>query len=627
MHGTLLSFTLLILSASPPPDSTRSPDAPRPVAMSPLKQAIDGIWKDAAVASEVDYQKVLRQATTNPPAPLEMRRMVVDWPAPRDLLHWAHMSVGFEEERITLSWSGEIVSGEEADAANRRFAAALVKQGYHALDQAESEAFQKANEPQRGNQRAVYMRQRGDTEHLVSFRASPHTGSAIIHSGLGFTWFVRAPHRAAQPKLAEALAVLPAWMKVKYLDEKFYTLLADEPIAGLTSGNDFAIKFAKPINDKLIAALEQTGFEYQRELSPDPKGNTQKTWFRFADTTFAHVILSADGKQLRFFCQAPQRKGEPITKKPPPLHPSLRLPPEKRPILRLDELKFADGDLQRQTKLFHGLGEQVAGKDWQVQLYKDHRYSPDPAFTAYWQTSVVTSANYIMKVRPYQGLSISLQGKHADGVDQLNTMYAGGVLVPLEGWAAQVSYGVHPTRDGILKATLSATAGLARKDGVFAFDSSGPQMVRLTQQYVVAAATESTHSRYQFQTQIHPPDLGRSLHTLYGTPETLRDEVLADIAALRKQAREELEVGQTIKYFDMTNVRSDNPPREAPAAQRPPTAKTKEMLLAEIEKQLAEQETAMRENFQEIHAAVQQAFPLKPLLGELAPRHPDGPTR
>lgn len=620
MHGYILSFALAVVAASPPPEGRGTPDEPRPGGASALKKTVDALWKDAAVGADADYQKLINQATADSPAPLDMRKLIVGWPEPRNLRGWPQqMGVSFEGERLTVSWNAEIGCGEEAEAASKRFAAALAKQGYRPLTKSELEAFLKT-QAQPTERRAVYRRQTGETELLASFEATDYTGSSTYHSGVRFTWLARRQFKDPQPFLSEVFRVFPAWIKAKYLDEKFFAALADEPVAALTSGRDITISFARPISDKVVRALEQTGFEYQREASPGRDGSLQKTWYRYTDITFAHVIMAAGGKSVRFHCQMPQHKGDAIKVKPPALHPSLRLPPEKRPVLKFDELKFSDGTVERQAHLFQDLAEKTAQKNWHVQLYKDSRHSADPRYTASWQTSPVNSTAIILKNRLYRGITISLTGKHSDGADHLDSLYVGGVSAPVKGWAAQVSYSVNPSRDGISRPTLSATAALAREDGALSFDHShGSTAIPLMQRFLTASVNESREASYTFQTQVPAFDFARSLALVCGTPEHLRDEVLADIAALRKHARQQIEAGESLKYYDMTDVRSDNPPREAPASLRPPTAKTKETLLAQIESHLSSQETTLRDHFRDIHAAAQQALPLEALRKELLP--------
>jgi hypothetical protein len=79
-----------------------------------------------------------------------------------------------------------------------------------------------------------------------------------------------------------------------------------------------------------------------------------------------------------------------------------------------------------------------------------------------------------------------------------------------------------------------------------------------------------------------------------------------------------VESGATTLVRDRTDVRSDNPPREIPISTRPPSAKTKQAFLDQVDKQLDAREKLLRENFREIHAAVQKALPLAKLRNELS---------
>ncbi len=610
MFDCLLAFTLLLVADAPPDE---------PAEVSPVKQTIDGIWKDAAIGNDAEFQAHISQAEIKAMAPLDMRRITRTWPQPWHLRGWPQeVHVNFQNDWLTLRWNGEIASGEKKEAAMQRFVAELEKQGYRPLSQVERKTFKQEFELA---ETAVHNRKVGDTELLVSFAANSYIGSSDYFSGLRYTWFSRRAYRAPRPTLAEALAALPEWMKAKYLDEQFFTAMADEPIDSLTSGRDFCLKFAQPVTHKraakLIGALEKSGFEYQSESSPHPDGSVQKSWYRYSDITHANLLTSSDGKSLRFFCQVPQHKGVPIKTKPPALHPSQRLPREKRPILPFAKLSFADDELQRQALIFHGLAERLAQKDWQVQLYKDDRHSTDPLYSAYSQTSVVRGSSYFIKDRPYLGMKIGLEGKGSNGTDRLNSLNVECIAAPRQGWAAQLRYNLRALGDGKIATHLSATAVLAREPDSLSFDYSG-QAISLMQRSVIVSASETPDFQYLFQTHSVAMEWERALQMLCGTPEQLRDEVLADIATFRQRAREQIEQGTTIMFSDMRNVRSDNPPGQIPASTRPPQAQTKQALLAAVEKQLSAQETTLRQNFREIHAAMQQVLPLKELLSELS---------
>jgi hypothetical protein len=141
--------------------------------------------------------------------------------------------------------------------------------------------------------------------------------------------------------------------------------------------------------------------------------------------------------------------------------------------------------------------------------------------------------------------------------------------------------------------------------------------------HVSARASGQNQDDYQLRAQLPTPDFATVLKAFYGTPEELRDFMLADIDALRKQSHEQLKAKLGITYYDMSQVRSDNPPQAAPTApdgklgrDLPPAVE--KALAAQVEEQLQRDEDLVRKNFREIHAAVQQALPLRQLLKDLA---------
>lgn len=616
LHTT--SLALLLVAAFLLPPDARSAEQPEPE--SKLSQAIDALWKEGDIASDAEYVKLSQPPVADAPSPRDLRRVVLDWPQPRQMRGSARQrGINFEHDRLTLSWWSEISSGLEAVVARDRFAGELTKLGYRPLDKKELAVWEKDGGRKVTEWGGVYLRKSGGSELLVWFEALPYTGSSTYYSGTSYQWQIRRPNQGPQPELVEAVEASPPWVKANYLREKLYAKLADQRVTWLSGGESgekgMGIGFAEPIAEKLIATLEQNGFEHYREESPGRDGTVQKTWYRYSDATYAHVIVSADGK-LRFSCQAPQHTGKPRQGKPPALHPSLKLPREKRPIVAFDRLVFADLELKRQATLFHDLAEKLAQKDWHVQRYKDSRHSSEPRYTGLWGTSEVRSG-YPAKVRPCQGMSISLAGTHADGVDRLSTLNAAGTFVPLEGWGATVSYSVSSA--GIAGPSLRAAVGYANEREFFSFDGSWRQrQLPLTQHYVSAEAEETDQFHYRFYAQTEDPEFESSLRILSGTPEELRDGVLADLAELRKVAQEQVESGATTSVYDMTDVRSDNPPQELPSSTRPPNVKTKQAFLDEVDKQLDTREQLVRDHFREIHAAVQRALPMTTLRKELS---------
>jgi hypothetical protein len=580
-----------------------------------LRQVVDRILKDAVVETDPEYQALLKQPTSNLAAPSDMRRVILDWSKDRRFNNWPNeLRVNFEDQKLTFLWSGTLPCGEEVQFCRQKFVEMLAKQGYLPLEKEQVAAFEEKWTARVGDQHGIQIRKNGETEILVSFEVLPAVGSRLNRSMVNFTWFARSSFQAAKPKLADAIAVLPAWMKATYLDDKFYSLLGSESIDGMTSGRNISISFTQPIQDKLVAALEQTGFDFSKEHSPQRNGNVQKSWTRFSDLTYAHVVSSADEKGAQFTCQTPQRKGDPVTMKPPPGHPSLKLPFEKRPILKLNQLEFIDDKFQRRVQLFHELFDQLAPKTWEVQLYKDMRYTPTPLYTAYWQSSKVVSTQYLLTDRPYESLTINLKRTDMQGLEPLNSIEVRGVLVSLQGWAATISYREDHFHQGKKDQALFADVRLAEQGQVFSFGT-----LQFARPSVRAEANETEILRYRFEVLAAPQDFQRTLKTLYDTPEILRDHLLENLAMLRLRAREHLEAGTDLVAYDHSNVRSDNPPRPASTSKKHPfSEKTKKAILDDIERQLTTQEAFIRGNFRPIHAAIQQALPLQKMREELS---------
>jgi hypothetical protein len=626
-----IASTILViaLGVSPPPaknmdevDSQPSPQADP--ANTPLKEAVRGIWQDAAVDSDQRFAELFKGADFTPVAPDNMRSIIVSWPQPRSMRGRMHaLAVNIKDESLTFRWSGEIGSGDKFQAAHQRFADHLRTQGYRPLDKAGQEAFLKRDGDPRDDQREVWMRVSGSTELLVSFESESYIGSKTFHSGLLFEWYARRPWRLPPPTLSETFAVLPPWMKPKYLNETFFTAMANEPILQLQSGHGFSFQLANPVVEQLIKALEQAGFEYDREHSLRADGGVQKSWSRFTDTTFSHIVTAADGKQLRFSCQAPQRKGPPLTVKPLPKHPSLRLPLEKRPILKFDQLVFADPVLRQQARLFHDLAEQSAEKTWQRQGYRDEGNSPSAKFEAKWETSTAKSLSFLKKDLPYQGITITLEGSR-DAPEQIGTLHVRGMYVPQQGWAAMVSYQRFDSANGTGTSGIDVRTKLVT-DHEIPIDITQSSVQVLS--YRVSGSARKGQLVYDFERHSGQPDFQTSLHTLYDSPETLRDAALAMISEFCKTTCDMIQAGESITVYDKSYVRSDNPPNLEPADPNQLTDAIKQSIRENVEKQLANQEASIRNHYQAIHAAIQRALPLADLQQTLLKESPTAPAK
>jgi hypothetical protein len=281
-------------------------------------------------------------------------------------------------------------------------------------------------------------------------------------------------------------------------------------------------------------------------------------------------------------------------------------------------LHFADVQLQKRTKTIRDWAASIAEEGWFVHEFRDGRYSREPLYYAQWGTSEVRGAYHLHKDLPYRGAGISLSGTEVDGRDVINAMSFSGRWVPKLGWGAAVSGGWRPTGEGPLVFNGGATVVRVREgSSPVSFDTSfgSSNALRLGGNYVSVGGRDGN---FAYWLSVAAPSSEKSndveqLLALYESPESLRDAVLADLDALRKQVHQQLESLAGMEVADMTHVRSDNPPMEMPATERPPPAATKEALLAQAETAIAQREKLVREHYEAMHAAIHEAFPASKL--------------
>jgi len=598
-----------------------SPASPNPEVHT-LKAAVDAIWFDASVGTDADYQKLFRNnVRAQAVAPVDLREVITSWNGYKSLRRWPHgLRFTCSEKRVGVSWSGELANELDGVEALKRFDKSMEEKGYqvHSKSKAIEELGQRLGLAAKdldnwtsSQQYHGYIRKVGDTEIGALAEASEYTGGRNLQSGIEFHWFVVRPYPDQQPTLGETLAALPAWFRVPYLDASFYKALANETITACNSGSGTSIQFQESVYDKLVKALEGSGFEYRDEKEPHRDGGTQKTWYRYTDVMFAHITTYPDSEQTRFYCQAPQHEGEPKKDKPLPLHPSLRLPPSKRPVLELEQLAFADPKLKQRVQLFHDFAEGIAEDEWFVQHYKDVRYSPNPSYLATWQTIEVHSSYYLKLVRPYRSITIRLDGPSVkEGDEQITRMEVSGRWVPDQGWAATVNCHVLP-----MGVHYWARVGLVQEsDGRFSFDSSPSRpVIPLSAISVSATVRENSKRQFSYSVQLpvpQPAERRNHFLTLFDSPEKLRDSVTGEIAELRRIARDEIPRSERMEVIDSSNARSDNPPRSEPVFRNPPSEETRQKLLDQVLAELNSMETSVRENYAQIHAAISKALPL-----------------
>lgn len=317
---------------------------------------------------------------------------------------------------------------------------------------------------------------------------------------------------------------------------------------------------------------------------------------------------------------------------PPPVKPTPSpAAPATRPVVPFDLLPaFDDDKLKDLAQRLHNLAESVKQKDWVAEYYQDARYSGRLCYVGKWSTGKLREGSIHKKELPYRDFSLAFKGKPVAGVERLTSLSVSGTSAPKLGWGAKIHCYLEPDASG--KRTLLIfgwAAQMGPLDHALSFDV-GPHRNSLFlggQRHLEARASDGNRNQFRFYAQLPPPDAKRVLKAFYGTPEELRDFILADIDALRKQSEGQFEAVEGFTFYDMSNVRSDNPPRPEPLREIQPGGpgnllidlpdSVKSHLAKHVQDQLKNHEDLVQKNFREIHAAVQEALPLQEFVQEL----------
>lgn len=271
-----------------------------------------------------------------------------------------------------------------------------------------------------------------------------------------------------------------------------------------------------------------------------------------------------------------------------------------------EQLSFADEKFRQHARRFHDWGEQLAQPAGKKGLYDAGRISAASnsiTYTAWWQSH---KENSNARSHDARSLTMRLEGPRHDGIERLNYLGVEARWQPLNEWNSHVSFLIDPRTKGAPRRALVAHA--SRPGHVN--DRGNP--IDPVSPYIAVAVQAQPQVRYTFTIgRTKHRDFADSLELLYGKPETMRDELLADLEELRQQARKLLASGGATTVYDERDATSAEPPRETPVAfaQTRPTAATEKALADGVEKQLLALETTLHADYLAIHAAIQKAMP------------------
>lgn len=588
-----------------------------------LKATVEAMWNDAGVGSDDDYVKLISEDLRKfASAPADMRLLCGKLSNNERLREWpTDLEFSCDRAQAVLRWTVRIPSTLEYDKSLDQFSDVMKAQGYRVVVDEDSAVLIPPSQllPRVANNKSkfnrVHRRTIGDTVVVVVSQSLSNSGSPRLLSGLSLEWYVSRKYTGPKPTLREALSVLPDNFKADYLAEDFYREFSIERISHCFARRKMVgVTFVNAVEEGIVEHLESNGFHYKNEFEPRDN-HTSKAWNRFADATYAYIDKTIGKPETGFRCQAPQLKGPPRTGEPLPVHPSLKLPMSKRPVLELTELTFANKMLQQDAVYFDGLAKSVAGEDWKIQKYKDKRYSNSPIYEAFWQTADVQGSHYPTRIRPFQAIHINLKGVDQERDDVISCVDVRGRWFPLTGWTAFVNYASVDAEYGG-NDMCSARVGWIEHEHQTALFSASRTVVLSRPAISVTVTQDKLH----FECRAHIPwdstDEGKSAYRhrflkMYESAETMRDLVIADLEAVRKIAVDKIRNGD-LHGKDFSHVRSNLPPVYFDTARRAPTQETTDALIQKVNEWADGQVRTVREHHEAIYQAMTKALPLSP---------------
>jgi len=530
----------------------------------------------------------------------------------------AELTVNLSPTQIGLEWSATILHESEVTLAP--LDAEMTKQGYEVISDSETIAklineLDHLTEQKTDWVKRAYRRTNHEFEYLVlAENKGGYTGGSIA-SGTKFQWHATKKLQNDRPALGELLRSHNGAFWPNYLSDDFYNSIADENVNRLSTGassamalgSGISIWFANDCETKMKQTLEAADFDFEREDNPR-NGSTQKTWQRWSDATYAHVIQRDDSRTL-FMCQVPQHAGPPRDKtKRLPTHPALKLPRSKRPLAPLEKLEFETIELKNKVAKFHEFGESIAGPEAYVRRYADNRNSNTPKYSGIWSTTENTVGSHISaSERPTQRLEIRLEGPSENAIDgKLNQLSAKGTWAPLSGWCARISY-----RNNRWSGKLILVEEKRKEFPVY-FGSAESIKLDLHALMVSVPTTQGLRVKYRgtgFPDSTEPGFNSSWMKALCKSPEEFRKTLLNDLELVRRHAKQEISAGENTIVVDSERANI----REVP----PPPPEFNELANADelkiqckkrIDEVLDARQTMVKKHYKSMHEAVTKAI-------------------
>jgi hypothetical protein len=305
--------------------------------------------------------------------------------------------------------------------------------------------------------------------------------------------------------------------------------------------------------------------------------------------------------------------------RPPPGETRKKTAPDlpARTPTRLEDLAFADARLAARFRAFRDAAEAFAGSDWrrdELTVGPQYRGGPLDCSMGWYRTSQpeVDDMRTIQYRRPFR--TITVHGSMANGTVQSASV--SGSFMPLDGWGAALHQSAH-LRNGQLLERLSIRVFAPGRG------TATPSLILPATEFTADLREGKRSWRVAVQIADAPGFVQSLTYTEGALPLgylAAEAEFLAFLARVLEnaetQGRSKILKGEVeASTINWTGVRSDNPPREFPAAVMDDlTPPQRDALADDLSSKIAALRKLSADHGGAISAAIRQTCPLEAAL-------------
>ncbi|MBM83030.1 MAG: hypothetical protein CMJ78_20915 [Planctomycetaceae bacterium] len=589
-----------------------------------FSQLFAKLMKAAEVGTDTTYRRLvarhgLRSSLTAP----QRLRTLLNWQSSAG--HHVRGDYRYEDGYIVLTWTGGFKVREEFEEAQPIL---LKKSKSLPFQQTPSPTlvhakrlFDEQNRRSRPPTTMSFVRKSGDVVEEIVADTNGGLVGGNYESSILLHWCVACPFAGTPPSLAQLKKSCPDFeaqavaerdiplLKVVENQPVFETALRSQRHKKYTGVQGFKGFFNANLRKPFVAELIKLGFKVNKAYKL-PSGNTQYMWHRYSDDTYANVITTDREGQVRLTYTPPRRK--------------------PRETVDVETLEFQNPSDRELFLTAHREIQRIAKKSWTIDPiggWEDTDYFGRWFSIGRYENWMWSSLQYDRRP-PGRGVqSIILTGSrdhtNNDSVRAINLQAKW--CPPATGWSARIELNTQ-TLDHQIAGFLCLAHYEEKAE-------NPAKILRVSLRSDAFGVTKTFgNTTYSIHSVVpHEAELDK----LAKFPESFRDTIVGWIDGVTKKLEEGLESGKAVtSAFLVAQQKRPRPllgakafaaippeprPREPvirKVSKRKLTAEEKMLVLKEATEFADARKKMLLENYEEMHRALIQAFPIGKLVAE-----------